>query len=90
MIKKQIILVTGLPWWLSGKESACQQSRHGFYLWVGKIPQRRKWQPDPAFLPRKLHGQRTWGCKELDTTKQLKNHLSDKVNVLLLKKKKKL
>ena len=27
-----------LPWWLSGKESACQCSRHKFYPWSGKIP----------------------------------------------------
>ena len=26
------------PWWLSGKESACQDSRSGFDPWVGKIP----------------------------------------------------
>ena len=25
--------------------------RHGFDLWVGKIPWRRKWQPTPVFLP---------------------------------------
>ena len=25
----------GLPWWLSGKESACQCRRHGFDPWVG-------------------------------------------------------
>ena len=29
----------GLPWWLSGKESACQCRRHGFDPWSGKIPQ---------------------------------------------------
>ena len=29
----------GLPWWLSGKESACQCRRHGFGPWSGKIPQ---------------------------------------------------
>jgi len=23
--------IWGLPWWLSGKESACQCRRHGFY-----------------------------------------------------------
>ena len=28
----------GLPWWLSGKESACQCRRHGFTPWSGKIP----------------------------------------------------
>ena len=26
-----------LPWWLSGKESACQCRRHGFCPWPGKI-----------------------------------------------------
>ena len=28
----------GLPWWLSGKEPACQGRRHGFGLWSRKIP----------------------------------------------------
>ena len=32
------------PRWLSGKESTHQCRRHGFNLWVGKIPWRRKWQ----------------------------------------------
>ena len=27
-----------LPWWLSGKESACQCRRFGFAPWVGKTP----------------------------------------------------
>ena len=27
-----------LPWWLSGKESTCQCNRHGFDIWVKKIP----------------------------------------------------
>ena len=27
-----------LPWWLRGKESACQCRRHEFSLWSGKIP----------------------------------------------------
>ena len=45
--------------------------------WVGKTPWRKKWQPTPAFLPGKSHGQRNlvgyspWGCKELDPTEQL-------------------
>ena len=65
-----------LPWWLSGKESTCQRRRwrrHGFYPWIGKIPWRRKWQPTPAFLPRKSHGRRSlagyspWSRKESDT-----------------------
>ena len=47
-----------LPWWLSGKEYACQCRRHGFNAenmgwedsWI------RKWQPTPVFLPRNFHG----------------------------------
>ena len=31
-----------------------------FDSWVGKIPRRRKWQATPVFLPRKVHGQRSW------------------------------
>ena len=27
-----------LPWWFSGKESACQCRRHGFSPWSGRIP----------------------------------------------------
>ena len=28
----------GLPWWLSGKESACECRTHGFNPWSKKIP----------------------------------------------------
>ena len=49
----------GLLWWLSGKESACQCNRHGFSPWVGKIPWRRKWQPNLVFLSGKFVEQRT-------------------------------
>ena len=64
----------GLPWWLSGKESICQCRRHGFDLWVGKIPWRREWQPTPVFLSwripqRRLAGYNPWGYKESDITK---------------------
>ena len=61
----------------NGKEPACQCRRHKrrrFDPWVGKIPQRRAWQPTPVFLPGKSHGQRSlagsspWGRKESDTT----------------------
>ena len=61
----------GLPWWLNGKESACQCRRHGFNPWVGKIPWKRKWQPTWVFLPGKSHGQRSlvgyspWGHKKV-------------------------
>jgi len=39
---------------------------------------RRKWPPTPVFLPGEFHGQKSlagyspWGCKESDTTEQLK------------------
>ena len=35
------VLLSGLPRWLSGKESACQCRRLEFYPWVRKIPWRR-------------------------------------------------
>ena len=59
------------PWWLSGKESACQGRRCRFNPWDGKIPWWRKWQPTPVFLPGKSHGQRSlagyhpWGHKRV-------------------------
>ena len=59
----------GLPWWLSGKESACQCRRCRFNPWVRKIPWSRKWQSTPVFLPGKSHEQRSlvgyspWGSK---------------------------
>ena len=65
---------SGLPWWLSGKESTHQCKRRGFNPWVGEIPWRRKWQPTPVFLPGEPYGQRSlasyspWGLKELATT----------------------
>ena len=31
----------------------------GFNPWVGKILWRRKWQPNPVFLPGESHGQRS-------------------------------
>ena len=68
----------GLPWRLSGKESACQCSRHGFNPWVRKMPWRRKWQPTPVFW--KFHGQKSLksysarGWKELDMTDHTPTH----------------
>ena len=62
-----------VPWWLGGKESACQCRKHrrlGFDPWVEKISWRRKWQPTQIFLPGKSHEQRSlrdcsrWGHKE--------------------------
>ena len=66
---------------LSGKESACQCRRLRRWRlspWVGKVSWRRVWQPTPAFLPGKSHGQRSlvgyspWGFEEWDMTEWLK------------------
>ena len=59
----------------SGKECACQCMRQGFDPYVGKIRWRRKWQPNPVFLPGISHEQRSLVgynprvAKESDTTK---------------------
>ena len=50
------LLVSRLPRWLSGKESACNAGGAAdtvFNPLVGKIPWRRKWQFTPTFLPGK-------------------------------------
>ena len=55
----------------NGKESTYLCGRRGFDPWVGKKPWRRKWQPNPVFLPGKFHGQRSllgyslWGPKRV-------------------------
>jgi len=33
--------------------------RHRFYPWIGKMPQRREWQPIPVFIPGEFHEQRS-------------------------------
>ena len=77
------------PGGASGRECTCQcrrQKRHGFHLWVGKIPWRRAWQPTKVFLPGKSHGQRnlagysSWGRKELDMTEATEHASKMKVN----------
>ena len=67
----------GLPWWLSGKDCACNAGATGdpgSDPWVGKIPWRRAQQLTPVFLPGESHGQRVlagyslWAHKELEMT----------------------
>ena len=63
----------GLPWWFSGKESACQRRRCRSNPWVRKIPWRGKWQPTLVLLPGKPHGEKParcgpWDGKESDVT----------------------
>ena len=71
----------GFPWWLSGKESACQCRRHKqcrFDPWVGNIPWRKKWQPSPLFLPGKSHGQRSLVVYSLWCGKRVRHDLATK------------
>ena len=69
----------GLSGWLSDKELVCQCRRCSFDPWGGKIPQKRKWQPTPVFLPGNPIDRGTWQAmvhgisKESDTTEPLIN-----------------
>ena len=66
-----MVFLNPSPWWLSGKEPACQYRKHRFDALFWMIPWRRKWQLTPVFLPGKSHGQRgllgysPWGCKRV-------------------------
>ena len=65
-VKIGVYQKSGLPKWVSGKESTCQCrrcKRQGFNRWFGKVLWRRKWQPTPVFLPGKSHRlRRLVGC----------------------------
>ena len=72
--------ILGLPWRRSQLRIRLQRRTPGFDLWIGKIPQRSKWQPTPVLLPGKPHGQRSlvgcspWGHEESGTTEHLHFH----------------
>ena len=56
------MLTSGLPQWLSGKESAYNEGatgNMGSIPGVRKIPCRRPWQPTPVRLAGGSHGQRS-------------------------------
>ena len=77
------IVLFGLPRWLSGKQSFCQDSWCNFHHpWVIRnIPWSREKQPTPVFLPGKYHGQRSlvgysiWSRKESVMTNHAHTHL---------------
>ena len=55
-----------LPWWLSGKESACSAGvarDTGSIPGSGRFPWRSAWQPTPVFLSGESHGQRIGGLQ---------------------------
>ena len=77
-------MVLGFRMGSAGKALACQcrrLKRHGFDLWVGKIPWRRKWQLASVFLPGKFHGHRRlvgyslWGLKESGMTEHAHTYI---------------
>ena len=66
----------GLPWWLSGKESACQCRRFGSSPWVGKSPWRSEWQPTPVSCQENPMDRAAWratvrGVGESDVTEHV-------------------
>ena len=66
-----------LPWWLSGKESACQCRRPGFDPWGKKISWRRKCQATPVFFPGKSY-RGAWWATVLGVTEG--SNATEKVN----------
>ena len=69
-----VIFYCGHPWWLRGKEPACQRRNHRFDLWVRKILWRRKEATTSEFLPGKLHGQRSLAGHTQSTVSQRVGH----------------
>ena len=65
---------TGLPWWLSGKESSCSAGDMGFIPGLGRSPGGGQDNPlqysclENPHRQRSLAGYSIWGHKELDTT----------------------
>ena len=77
-----LMIQMGLPWQLSGRESACNAGDLGLIPGLGKLPMRRAWQPTPVFLPGEPHGQRsiagyTHGITESDRTEATKQQEHD-------------
>ena len=68
--KREGVIMIGLSWWLSSKESACQCRKCWFNPRVEKIPWRRKWQSTPVFLPGESHEQRSLWATAHGVTKE--------------------
>ena len=52
--------LSGVPRWLSGKESACNTGYTSSIPESGRFPRREKWQPTPVFLPGNFMAWRAW------------------------------
>ena len=81
MIIKVGIVIIGLSWWLTGKESACQSWRHSFDPWFVKIPLEKE-TGNPLQDSGKSHEQRSlagyspWGRKRVRHSVVTKNNNS--------------
>ena len=72
MKRCSILLIIGLPLWLSWQIIFLQCGTPEFNPWVGKTPWRRERLPTPVFWPGEFHGLYSpCSCKESDTTEQL-------------------
>ena len=66
----------GLPWWLSGKESACSAGDLGSIPGLGRSPGKGNDSPlqysclENPMDKRSLVGYSPWGCTELDPTEE--------------------
>ena len=62
--------VSGLPWWLSGKEFACKAGDSGSIPGSGRSPGGGRGNPLQVFLPGESYGQRTPGAMVLRVSKE--------------------
>ena len=72
--------VSQVAQWVRIRLQSRRLRRCGFAPWIMTIPGRRAWQPTPAFLPGKSHGQRSLAgyrpsVAESDTTEWLGTHM---------------
>ena len=58
--------------------SAGDIERCGFDPWVGKIPQRRKWQLIPVFFPGESYGQRSLVSYKSTESQRVRHDLATK------------
>ena len=69
----------GLPWLLSGKESACSAGDMVSVPWLGTSPRKENSNPFHYFLPGKSHGQKSlvgyspWGHNKSDMAERHNN-----------------
>ena len=70
----------GLPWWLSGKDSACQCRRHkrpGFDPWIGEDPLKQETATHSSILAWKiLRTEEPGGLQSAGSQKRVRHDLA--------------